>query len=80
MALGSRGFNQLDGIAGRIINEDLLPPFPIAISLWNRHPARRNFSTVAENSTTSIWIRFQPPGIGIWPSGIACPVPLPPGD
>jgi hypothetical protein len=52
-----------------------LPPLPTTISLRNRHPAPLSLSTVATRSSTAIWIRFQPPGTGIWPSGIACPAP-----
>ena len=56
-----------------------LPPAPCTISFRNEHPAAFNRSTVACRFGTSIWIRFQPPGAGISPPGIACPAPPAPG-
>ena len=50
-------------------------PRPTTISLRKGTPALRSWSTVALRSVTSSENRFQPPGSGIVPSGIACPPP-----
>ena len=54
------------------------PPTPSTISLRNVAPAPRRRSTSASRSATSSWKRFQPPGSGRRPSGIAAPPPGPP--
>jgi len=56
-----------DGSSSRICR----PPTPVTISLRNRTPARRSASTVASRSLTSRENRFQPPGSGTLPSGMA---------
>ncbi len=48
------------------------------MSFRNRAPCSRSVATTASRSATSIEKRFQPPGVGSVPSGIACPPPPPP--
>jgi hypothetical protein len=57
-------FEQLDGIAGRIIDEDPLSSFSDYDLVAEPASWRRNSSTVADRSSTPIWIRSQPPGAG----------------
>jgi hypothetical protein len=54
------------------------PPTPSTMLLRKRTPAVRSSSTVAATSSSSIAKRFQPPGVGIVPSGIGAPPPGPP--
>jgi hypothetical protein len=56
-----------DGSSTRICR----PPTPSTISLRNRAPCSRNRATISVRSPTSSWKRFQPPGLGSAPSGIA---------
>ena len=41
------GFEQFDGVASGIIEQDLLPPIPLKMSLRKRAPALRRLSTIA---------------------------------
>src|SRR2546425_521702 len=55
------------------------PPLPMTMSLRNLQPAPFNRSTAAARSSTSSWMRFQPPGSGMRASGVAWPAPPAPG-
>ena len=70
-----RGLEQLDRVAGRSSTSTWSPPRPWTISLRSVAPAARSASTSAARSATSSWIRFQPPGSGLRPSGIAWAAP-----
>jgi hypothetical protein len=52
------------------------PPGPLTISLRNVRPAERSRSTSRAMSSTIRWMRFQPPGSGVRPSGIGRPAEL----
>ena len=51
-------------------------PGPSTMSLRNRAPASRSRATSASRSSTMKWMRFQPPGPGLAPSGIGRPAEL----
>src|SRR6266498_3301671 len=52
-----------------------LPPTPVTKSLRNRTPSRRRCVMAPARSGTATANRFQPPGSGTVPSGIAWPPP-----
>ena len=64
----SSGLQKLDRVAGWVFDRDL---FPAAARRRARCETARHAcfkrSTVATKSSTSIWMRFQPPGAGIQP-------------
>src|SRR6266404_2574656 len=83
LTLGHRGprragSNSSTGLPAGSSSRICLPPLPTTISFRNRTPATRSFSTSRLRSSTSSWMRFQPPGSGLRPSGIAWPAPPPP--
>src|SRR5215212_1437363 len=57
-----------------------LPPLPPTISLRKCACVSRNASTSLGRSSTSSWMRFQPPGSGLRPSGVGWPAPPEPGS
>src|SRR5918993_3714451 len=57
-----------------------LPPLPPTISLRKCASVSRNASTSLLRSSTSSWMRFQPPGSGLRPSGMGWPAPPAPGS
>ena len=59
------GWNSSIGLPDGSLTKIWLPPFPTTISLRQLHPAFFNFSTVAAKFSTSICMRFQPPGAGV---------------
>ena len=46
------------------------------MSLRKHTPASRSWATSAARSPTMKWMRFQPPGAGLRPSGIGRPAEL----
>ena len=52
------------------------PPGPVTMSLRNDAPRSRSSATSASMSSTWRWMRFQPPGPGVRPSGIGRPAEL----
>src|SRR5215469_8818955 len=54
-----------------------LPPGPVTISLRKLTPSPRSLATSLPISGTIRWMRFQPPGPGLRPSGIGLPAELP---
>jgi hypothetical protein len=69
--LGERRLEQFDRITGGVIDHTCLPPTPATSSLRRWTPASRSLSTMPARSEISIENRFQPPGSGKVPSGIA---------
>ena len=76
-ASGRTGSNSSTGLPDGSSAKVCLPPTPVTISFRNRTPLSRSRLTVASRSGTSIAKRFQPPGSGRLPSGIAWPPPGP---
>jgi hypothetical protein len=71
------GWNSSTGFPDGSSTSTCLPPTPSTMSFRNATP--RAFSAaLASRSSTSSWKRFQPPGAGTVPSGIAWPPPGPP--
>ena len=54
----------------------LKPPGPEMMSLRNGTPASRSRATSPVMSSTTRWMRFQPPGPGLAPSGMGRPAEL----
>jgi uncharacterized hydrophobic protein (TIGR00271 family) len=52
------------------------PPGPVTMSLRKLTPASRSRVTSVPMSATMRWIRFQPPGLGLVPSGMGRPAEL----
>ncbi len=73
---GTAGWNSSttlpEGSSARIC----LPPGPVTISLRKLTPSARSRATSASMSSTMKWMRFQPPGPGLRPSGIGRPAEL----
>ena len=67
---------ELDRVAGGVVEQDLLTPGPAMMSLRKLTPAARSRCTSAAMSSTTKWMRFQPPGSGWRPSGIGRPAEL----
>src|SRR5262249_5751602 len=53
-----------------------LPPGPSMMSLRNGAPGLRRRTTSVAMSSTIRWMRFQPPGPGLTPSGMGRPAEL----
>jgi hypothetical protein len=75
----SRQLEELDRVAGRIFEQDLTSAPASDNLVAKAHPRLRRASTSSARLSTSSWIRFQPPGSGSRPSGIASPAPPLPG-
>src|SRR5216684_2563031 len=70
-ASGKIGSNSSMGLPDGSSTRICLPPIPVTISLRKWAPALRSASTVVARSETSSANRFQPPGCGNVPSGMA---------
>jgi len=64
------GSNNSTGFPAGSSTRTCLPPIPDTISLRNLAPDVRRRSTSSSMFSTSIWMRFQPPGSGLRPSGM----------
>src|ERR1019366_4616995 len=71
LASGMAGSNSSTGLPEGSSAMICLPPTPVTRSLRNCTPSRRSWAMVAARSGTSTAKRFQPPGWGTVPSGIA---------
>ena len=65
-----RGSSNSTGLPAGSSSRICLPPKPVMTSLRKRTPAARSRSTSVARSSTSSWMRFQPPGSGLRPGAI----------
>ena len=74
--LGAGGLEELDRVAGGIVEQDLPAARAADDVVAEVSPAARSRSTSPARSSTIRWMRFQPPGWGVRPSGIGRPAEL----
>jgi hypothetical protein len=70
-----RWFEELDRVAGRVLEQDLLAAHAGDDVVAEEGAGCAQLFDKAARSDTSSENRFQPPGSGCVPSGIACPPP-----
>jgi hypothetical protein len=73
---GAGGLEQLDDVAGGVLEQDLRAAGAVTTSLRKLTPAWRSRATSTAMSATMRWMRFQPPGPGLVPSGMGRPAEL----